>query len=310
MPTDFRPLTGSRLYAQSLGSESTPYIVASMFTEDMKGHADRLKSSLEKFGLGFVLYEVPTVHRSISLRGSDDIAFCKPNFIQQMQSNHHARVLFVDADMVFREPPLKILQATHERIDFATYNWLADVANDVYIPVEVGFADVPSKNKLYQFSHAIDLFDPTQLISSGAVLYYTPDAWPLLQGWLSATDKFPSVVDDQLLDYTYNFVIEKNLIRALWLDKDYCRYPWWIYVRPVIDHPQFPAADNPMRHFKSVAGYERLRPDSIKRRQSQAPFPRDCLIDTTAKCLRRCYSRDVSIVVGRFASDLWIEPAL
>jgi hypothetical protein len=168
--------------------------------------------------------------------------------------------------------------------------------------------DIPLKNKLYRFSHAIDLFDPTQLFSSGAVLYYTPDAWPLLQGWLSAIDKFPNVDDDPLLDYTYNFVIEKNLIRASWWDKDYCRYSWWIHVRPVIDHPQFPATDNPMTNFKSVAGYERFKPDSIKHRQSEAPFPRDCLIDTTAKCLRRSYSRDRAIVVGRFTTDLWIEP--
>ena len=308
MPAYFRPLTDSRVYAQSLGSERAPYIVASMFTEDMKGHADRLRSSLEKFGLSFVLYQVPTVHRSISQRGSDDITFCKPNFIQQIQSNHHARVLFVDADTVFREPPLKVLQATQERIHFACYNWLADVATDTYVPVEVRSNDIPSKNKFYRFSHAIDLFDPTQLMLSGAVQYYTPDAWPLLQGWLSATDEFPGVADDQLLDYAYNFVSEKNRIRASWWDKDYCRYPWWIHVRPVIDHPQFPANDNPVRNFKQVTGRERLRFESVKHLPSQTLFPRDCLIDTTAKCLVRLDSRGRALVVGRFATDLWIEP--
>jgi len=308
MPAYFRPLTGSRIYAQSLGSEGAPYIVASMFTEDMKGHADRLKASLEKFGLSFVLYLVPTVHRSISTRGSDDIAFCKPNFIQQIQSNHHARVLFVDADMVFREPPLKVLQATQERIDFAIYNWLADVANDAYTPVNVSFNGAPSNNRFYRFSHAIDMFDPTQLISSGAVEYYTPDAWPLLQGWLSATDKFPGVVDDQLLDYTYNFMIEKNLIRASWWDKDYCRYPWWIHVQPVIDHPQFPAPAHPTRSFELVIGHNRFKVESVKRRRSLSAFPRDCLIDTSAKCLLRLDPPGRVHMVSRFTTDLWVEP--
>jgi hypothetical protein len=279
-----------------------------MFTEDMKGHADRLKSSLEKFGLSFVLYQVPTVHRSISMRGSDDIAFCKANFIHQIQSNHHTRVLFVDADMVFREPPLKVLKATQERVDFAIYNWLADVANDAYVPVTMSFNGVPSSNRFYRFSHAIDMFDPTQLMSSGAAQYYTPAAWPLLQGWLSAIDKFPSVMDDQLLDYTYNFVIEKNVIRASWWDKGYCRYPWWIYVKPVIDHPQFPAGTHPTRSFQSATNRSRFKVESVKRRMSLGAFPRDCLIDTSAKCLLRLDPIGRLHIVSRFTSDLWVEP--
>jgi hypothetical protein len=193
MPAYFRPLTGSRLYAQSLGSESAPYIVAAMFTEDMKGHADRLKSSLEKIDLNFVLYQVPMVHCSINARGTTDITFCKPNFIQHVQNAYQAPVLYVDVDIIFREPPLKILQAIH--------------------------------------------------------------------------------------------------------------------VRPVIDHPEFPAAaDNPMRSFQSVTGRRRFKLESVKRRLSLGPFPRDCLIDTSTKCLLRLDPGGRVHVVGRFTIDLWIEP--
>ena len=248
-----------------------------------------------------MLYQVPTVHCSISTRGRNDITFCKPNFIQHVLNDCHAPVLYVDADIVFREPPLKILQATRERADFASYNWLADKANDGYAPVN------SNDNQLYRFSHAFDWFDPTQLVVSGAVQYYAPDAQPLLQAWLDTIERFPNVADDHLLDYAYNFVVDKNLIRTSWLDKGYCRYPWWIQVRPVIEHPEFPATEDPSRRFRSVTGYDRVKLENIKHRMSQGPFPRDCLIDTTAKRLLRLDASGRAIVVARFATELWID---
>ena len=156
-----------------------------------------------------MLYQVPTVHCSISIRGSNDITFCKPNFIEHVQNEQRAPVLYVDADTIFREPPLKVQQATEEHVDFASYNWLADAANPAYMPVNVTFNGVPENNRFYRFSHAIDVIDPTQLIVSGAVQYYTPDARPLLQAWLDTIDRFPNVDDDELLDYAYNFIIDK-----------------------------------------------------------------------------------------------------
>ena len=278
-----------------------------MFTGKVRESADRLKSSLERVGLNFVIYEVPTVHCSISTAGTDDIVFCKPNFINYIQNEYRMPVLYVDADVVFHDVPAAVYNFTQECIDFASYNWLADAETDAYIPKTMIFNGTLSKNRFYKFSHSVEMFDPTQLIGSGAVQYYTPRARLLLQYWLDATVRFPNAVDDQILDYTYNFLIQKTLIRAYWLPKDYCRYPWWIYVRPVIGHPEFPTSSNPNRNFETVAGHKRVKMESIKILPSQGPFPHDCLIDTQEKCFLRPNNSGGAEVVGRFATELWID---
>src|SRR5262249_41169036 len=155
---------------------------------------------------------------------------------------------------------------------------------DAYMPVRAVLNGIPVTNRFYQFSHSIDMLDPTQLLVSGAAQYYTPDARPILQGWLDTISRFPQVADDESLDYTYNFAIPKNLVRASWWTEDYCRYPWWIHVRPIIDHPQFPEG-NTRPNFRLVAGRERWNALGIQLGRPQGPFPRDCLIDTKEKSL-------------------------
>jgi hypothetical protein len=309
MSVEFLPLTGLHHYASSLAGDS-PCIVAAMFTTSMQHHADRLRSSLEAAGLSFALYLVPSVHCSISPRGSNELAFCKPNFIHYVLNEHRKPILYLDADMVMREPPAKILRAAHgQSIDFGCYNWLADRVTDAYRPVEVVWNDKVVKNRYYGFSHSIDLFDPTQLLISGGAQFYTLEALALLHAWLRAIERFPTVADDELLDYAYNFIIDKRAIRTSWWDKDYCRYPWWIYVRPVIDHPQWPAAgNNPARHFRSAAGHERFKEHGVAALRPQvpeAPFPRDCLIDTHEKRLLRKDRFGRTSVVGAVTIELW-----
>jgi hypothetical protein len=77
----------------------------------------------------------------------------------------------------------------------------------------------------------------------------------------------------------------------------------------VIDHPQFPAPVFPHRDFKTVAGHERFRPETVALRWSESPFPRDCLIDTQEKCLLRADGRGGVVVVDRFATELWLLKA-
>jgi hypothetical protein len=154
------------------------------------------------------------------------------------------------------------------------------------------------------------MFDPTQLLISGSAQYHTPETQPLLKAWLDTIGRFPNVADNQSLDYAYNFVVDKNLIRAYWLSKDYCRYPGWIYVRPVIDHPQVSTKGGPSRDFRNVTGHYSFRKDSITFQPPQAPFPRDCLIDTWEKRLLRVDDRSYPpavAVVGRFTTKLWID---
>ena len=49
--------------------------------------------------------------------------------------------------------------------------------------------------------------------------------------------EFPKAVDDQTLDYTYNFSLNTNDLNTIWFDKSYCRYKWWIFSKPIINHP-------------------------------------------------------------------------
>ena len=57
------------------------FVVVSMFTPSHREMATRLATSLEQLGLPFALYEVPTIHRSVSPGGNDDRSNTKANFI-------------------------------------------------------------------------------------------------------------------------------------------------------------------------------------------------------------------------------------
>jgi hypothetical protein len=78
------------------------FIVAAMFTPDYRHRAQRLAASLDSFGLAYALFEVPTVHRSISAKGEGDLTVSKPRFIRFALEQFAKPVLYVDADMVFR----------------------------------------------------------------------------------------------------------------------------------------------------------------------------------------------------------------
>jgi hypothetical protein len=58
------------------------YLIASLYTASHRPLAERLAASLTRFGLPYALYEVPTVHRSLSVRGTDDPAYTKASFVR------------------------------------------------------------------------------------------------------------------------------------------------------------------------------------------------------------------------------------
>lgn len=293
--------------ARRLDRPDAEFVVAAMFTEDIRHIAARLEASLELTNLNYALYQVPSIHRSISTKGNDDIAYCKPNFIHQVMMDLQRPVLYLDADVIVRALPTKILQVARSGADFAIYNWIADLANDAYVPVRVHVNGGQISNRFYQFSHSIDLYDPGQLICSGAVQYYnsTVGARHILACWLNAIEQYPNVADDELLDYTFNFLVAAERAKATWLDKAHCRYPWWIHVRPIIDHPEMPAAGSASRSFSKVAGRERFNATRVKRNPPQGPFPRNCLIDVKEKCLLRMAGQS-AVPVGTFENELWL----
>jgi hypothetical protein len=261
---------------------SRRFIVAAMFTQDAEPLARQLEASLQSMGLDHVLYRVPSVHRSISVRGSDDLTFSKPHFIRQVLENENVPVLYLDADTVVRDAPTAIMKLEADGVEFAVYNWLADMTTDCYRPVSITYKGRDTTDRFYAFSHSIDLYDPTQLICSGAVQFYrkTNAIDRLLSVWFERVRKFPRVADDELLDDAFNHGLSiHERPKASWLGKDYCRYAWWIYVRPVIDHPQFPAATaDHSRSFMATAGANRFNPERV-RKLSRPPFPRNVLLD-------------------------------
>ena len=49
---------------------------------------------------------------------------------------------------------------------------------------------------------------------------------------------YPKSPDDQTLDFTYNNIKDDlKKIKTYWLDKSYCRCQFWIFTKPIIDHP-------------------------------------------------------------------------
>lgn len=252
-----------------------PFTVCAMFTASYRLKAERLAASLDQLGLAHALFETPQIHRSISGRGSDDIAFAKPRFIAAMLQRFAKPVLYVDADVVFRQQPTLIAALCADGTDFAIYNWLADAENDAWMPADA--------SGLWKFYFAMDAASDSQLAASGAVQFWnaTQPAQALLAAWEAALTGFPGVQDDHCLDFAFNHAGEG--MRTHWLPKDYARYAFWPYADPVIDHPDFPA---PQGGQFAALGLKRV--DALKiimPARKQHPFPRNALIDTARNLL-------------------------
>jgi hypothetical protein len=294
MPTFPLPFTGRlELKGGDLGARPS-FIVASMFTPSHRDLATRLATSLEQLGLPFAIYEVPTVHRSISPRGTDEPGYTKANFISYVLREFQTPVLYVDCDCVFRVEPRRIRALVADGCDFAIYNWLADEHTDAFVPFDVPMADDradAARPRLFRFSHSIDWFSPDQLICSGAVQFYanTTAARDLLAVWSAAVRDCSGVPDDQCLDYAFNFRRPTTPgARWTWLDKAYARYLFWIYARPVIDHPQIPAPGDPVgAKIADKTGAPRWKMDNAEVRTDGRLFPRDALVDADRRLILR-----------------------
>jgi hypothetical protein len=252
-----------------------PFIVCAMFTSGFRHRAQRLAASLEKFGLAHSLFEVEEVHRSISVKGEGDLSVSKPRFIRFLLERFCRPVLYVDADMVLRRDPRRIVVLARKGYDFAIYNWLSDPMNDAWRP-EPG-------TDFWKFYFRVDLTSKSQLMASGAVQFWnaTASAFKLLSEWEEALRLYPLSEDDQCLDFAFNHGDRSNL-KYCWLPKSYCRYAFWIYVEPVIDHPAFPAPAGAEFH---QLGSERFDRAKLLRTDKKQPFPRQALINVASKQL-------------------------
>jgi len=224
----------------ALENKGLGYIFVAMYSSEYLNKAEILAVSLKKFNLPFALFQVPSVHESISLKGSKNLAYTKPNFILNLIKKIDCPIIYIDSDCEILQNP--ILFSKYLKYDFGIYNRLQSEDNSAYAPFEL-------KGKIYYaFSHSFNFQSEDQLISSGAVQFWSNTELSkfLLLEWHKTIFENPLIPDDQSLDFTFNFKInsKKTDLKFFFLPKNYARYAFWIFDKPIINHCDFPSAHN------------------------------------------------------------------
>lgn len=293
---------------ENLGRSGSRFLVVSMYTASFAGQAERLRASCEKFALPYALQEVPTIHNSISASGSPDLRYTKANFIHTMLARHGQPILYLDADCVFRSYPVLLDEYLDGGTDFAVFNWAADPDNEAFYPIDVRSGGKIYHARFYAFSHRVASYCPAQLLCSGSVQLYrrSPGIDALLERWHRAIRKFPGTADDACLAFAFNNrEAQFPAIRNRWLPKEYVRSAIWIYVKPVIDHPDL---SEPGRGLPSVPDgpdgkeFYRERAEIVPDR-----FSESCIIDIQERTI--CVAMDGKLtVVGPTDWEFWVDP--
>jgi hypothetical protein len=295
------------------GGEDRPYVIGAMFTGAYRAKAERLAASCARFELPYVLHEVPTVHRSISGRGTDDPRYTKANFIHHMLEAHRKPVLYLDADCEFVAQPELIDELVRSGCDFAIYNWFADERTECFIPVEL----TPSgggpamRNRFYRFLGSEAFFTGKQLKCNGLVQFYGNSiaARALLSRWHGTIAVFPGCTDDSALSFTYNNLTKQSwlwwLLKVRWLPKSYARIAWWIYEKPIINHADLPSKSTSFRKIDDPRGRKQFYLSLMAQRKPNQLYAQDCIIDTEQHML--CRLDDGRLVpVGPIDQTLWL----
>ena len=279
------------------------FIVVSFFTKSYKDKADKLINSLNKFNINYKIFEIPTIHYSKSNKGSDDINYCMPKLIMKALSNFRLPILFIDCDMEIVQKPELFYRLDEKKIDFAIYNWLEDNDNDGYLPLKLNINTSEGKIEKTYFINKVNVKllnhseKEKQLFSSGAVAYFSNSdlSNKLLKDWYKNIEKYPQLPDDQILDYTFNFTFDKkNKLKIEWLSKNYCRVYWWIFTKPIINHPDN-VSHREKDNFYKITGKKRFKiENTIKRETSK--IPSDLIIDINEKKLLKIKNGKIFII--------------
>ena len=279
------------------------FIVVSFFTKSYKDKADKLINSLNKFNINYKVFEIPTIHYSKSNKGSDDINYCMPKLIMKALSNFRLPILFIDCDMEIVQKPELFYRLDEKKIDFAIYNWLEDNDNDGYLPLKLNINSSEGKIEKTYFINKVNVKllnhseKEKQLFSSGAVAYFSNSdlSNKLLKDWYKNIEKYPQLPDDQILDYTFNFTFDKkNKLKIEWLSKNYCRVYWWIFTKPIINHPDN-VSHREKDNFYKITGKKRFKiENTIKRETSK--IPSDLIIDINEKKLLKIKNGKIFII--------------
>ena len=294
------------------GAGSAPYIIGAMFTASHAQQAARLAASCTKFALPFELHEVPAVHRSTSIKGSDDLKLTKANFIHDLLRIHKKPVLYLDADCEISADPVLIAELARTRCDFAIYNWLADDYTDRFYPLTLAAEGATSEpDRYYQYRGSIDLVSSSQLYAAGLAQFYANSiaARALLARWHRTIVEFPGCADDDCLSFTYNNLRKRDwlywALKTRWLPKAYARVMFWIYVAPVINHPDILGASSRFPRMECPRGRKRFYMSMTQKRVGPLLFPRDCIIDTKAGLLCRLVDGKL-VPFEKTAQQFWV----
>jgi len=289
------------------GDGDQPFLVGAMFTAGYAGKAERLAASCARFSLPHALHEVPTVHRSLSVNGSDDLRFTKANFVHHLLRTHNKPVLYLDADCEFISQPVLITELVKSRCDFAIYNWLADEYTDRFRPLNLD--DPPYRYFCYAGSR--DPYSTTQLMAAGLTQFYRNSlaARALLSRWHRTVAQFPGCGDDNCLNYTYNNLGKRDwlrwVLRSRWLPKEYARCMFWIYVEPVINHSDMPSRGSKFTPLQGVGGRKEVYWSVMENREVRLLFPRDCIIDTQEGMLCKLVDGNL-IPIEKTSRQFWV----
>jgi len=249
-------------------------IICSMFTKNYN-KIRVLKRSCEKHKISHILCEVPYIHDSKSAKCSKKykFEFTQPNFIINIvnyirEHTNSSICLYLDADMYFRKPPKSdILNSTS---DIIIYNWSGDPNYSmIYKPV--------INTHMWKCIAGVTTYNPKYLKCSSGVYgcninskYYgiILNTWHKYICYFSNNINTNTITaaDDQILDLIWNnnLIPNKNLIKPLWLSKQYLRLPYWPWIKPIIKHP-----------CKITSGINRPKPIlTIKNNQILHSFPK------------------------------------
>ena len=128
MLNPFRDLLPAR---EAFSGEGDGFIACGMFTRNYADKALNLENSLNKFSLPYALYEIPSIHSSISHHGNTNSSFNKPKFIRAMLDKYKLPILYLDVDCVIESAPDLINEIAGQEYDFAIFNWLKNERNEL-----------------------------------------------------------------------------------------------------------------------------------------------------------------------------------
>jgi tetratricopeptide (TPR) repeat protein len=294
-------------------ADTAGFVAAAMMTPSYAHFGERLAASCRAHAVPLALFAVPGVHRSISAAGIEDLRYTKANFVHFLLERYGRPVLYLDVDCEIVQQPVLFQELLTGQVDFAIFNWFAAEHTEAYIPAAVdgGDAQRPSEHRFYRFSHSIDVMSDTQLFCSGAVQWYnnTESARHLLKTWQGVIERAPGRADDKCLDLAFNnYPADAPRLKTSWLDKRYARIAWWIYERPVIDHPEFPGTGAGFAQLEAVDGQPRFHMDGLRQTDVTPVFPKDCLIDSETRTLLRWVDGTWQSA-GSVSVPLWLRRA-